>query len=96
MGVNEMFEQMSLFFCDSQSVAVSCFTGSEVHAEALEPWMKNIIPNGEFYVLVGNRPLVLKPTKLKKSSVPKGHEYYHYAIGSMIYSGVFVGRECNG
>ena len=88
--------QLSLFdnLLPDAVTAICCMDMMEVKAEKPEGWMLSLVPDGEYTVDVGGHPLVLRPTRLKAGSVPKGHEYYHYRIGERIYAGMFVGRTC--
>ena len=89
-------EQLSLFTMLSPvppAVAVCCMDGSRVDAAPAESWMQQLVPGGEFSVLVARHPMVLRPAEGTADGVPAGHRYYHYTIGERLFSGVFVGRE---
>ena len=89
----EQLLQLSLFdnLLPETATAVSCMDQAEVTATKPEGWMLRLVPDGEYMVKVGNHPMVLRPTRLKQAMIEKGHEFYHYLIGSRIYSGIFVG-----
>lgn len=74
-------------------VATSLFDGSEHAAEHLKSWMKSLVSDGEYFVIVGTHPLVLRKTALKESEVPEEHWFYHYIMEGSVYSGIFVGEE---
>lgn len=92
----EMFdcEQLSLFGPRlTGTVAVSLFTNRRCDAEKLELWMNKLVPDGKYFVMVGNHPLVLRATTMKREDVPNGHQFYHYQVGDTVYAGIFVGKE---
>lgn len=74
-------------------VATSLFDGSKCHAELLRPWMKSLVPDGEYFVMVGVHPMVLRKTELSENDVPESHRFYHYEVEDSVYSGIFVGEE---
>lgn len=51
------------------------------------------MPDGEYVVMVGTHPLVMRKTKLAVDEVPEGHQFYHYLIDGAVYAGIFVGKE---
>ena len=51
------------------------------------------VPDGEYVVMVGTHPLVMRKTKLAVDEVPEGHQFYHYLIDGAVYAGIFVGKE---
>lgn len=84
------------FFLEEPSrriTATNLFDNKSVSVEPVTSWMLHLVPNGKFTVMVGTHPMVLRPMKLKESKIPKGHEYYHYVIDDVVYSGIFVGIE---
>lgn len=87
-----MMEQLSLFapMAHDGVTAVCCFDRHERPTRPLEDWMRRLVPDGEYMVMVENHPQVLRPTKLTESKVPVGHLFYHYLIGDEVYAGVFV------
>lgn len=92
-----MFEQISLFDLLPEDTMARCsMDGRTAPANRPEPWMKRLIPNGEYFVRVGDHPLVLKPAPTQEEDIPEGHRYYHYIIGGQVYAGVFVGAETGG
>ena len=89
-----MFEQISLFDLLPEGTVARCsMDGRTAPANRPEPWMKRLVPNGEYFVRVGGHPLVLKPTRIQEEDIPEGHQYYHYTIGGQVYAGVYVGEE---
>ena len=88
------YEQMSLFCPCEETEAICCMDGGRKTASAPEAWMKRLVPAGEYVVLVGAHPLVLRPVPLRVEEIQEGHHYYHYLIGSQVYAGIFVGQEC--
>ena len=93
MGVAVLHGQLSLFdiINEHKDIAVCCWDDSRLHLQQAESWMKRLIPDGEYVVIPGDHPLVLKPTALTRADIPKGHEYYHYLIGNLVYAGTFIG-----
>ena len=87
------YEQMSLFCSCEQVEAICCMDGGRTTASAPDSWMKRLVPSGEYVVMVGAHPLVLRPVDLRDEEVPEGTRYYHYLIGSRVYAGIFVGSE---
>ena len=89
-----MFDQISLFDLLPEGTVARCsMDGRTAPANRPEPWMKRLVPNGEYFVRVGDHPLVLKPTRIQEEDIPEGHQYYHYTIGGQVYAGVYVGEE---
>ena len=92
-----MFEQISLFDLLPEGTVARCsMDGRTAPANRPEPWMKRLVPYGEYFVRVGDHPLVLKPTRMQEEDIPEGHQYYHYTIGGQVYAGVYVGEETGG
>ena len=52
-----------------------------------------LLPDGEYVVMVGTHPLVMRKTTLTADEVPEGHQFYHYLIDGAVYAGIFVGKE---
>lgn len=77
----------------SPLVALRSDSKQAVRIFGLEQWMKKLVPAGEYVVLDGQHTQVLKPTTLKPENIPSGHHFYHYLIGSKVYSGVYVMKE---
>ena len=86
------FEQMSLFCPNEEAEAICCMDGGRTTASAPEGWMKRLVPAGEYVVMVGVHPLVLRPVPLRAEDIQEGHRYYHYLIGGRVYAGIFVGN----
>lgn len=92
-----MFDQISLFDLLPEGTVARCsMDGRTAPANRPEPWMKRLVPNGEYFVRVDDHPLVLKPTRIQEEDIPEGHQYYHYTIGGQVYAGVYVGEETGG
>lgn len=92
-----MFEQISLFNLLPENTTARCsMDGRTAPANRPEPWMKRLVPNGEYFVRVGDHPLVLKRVHAQEEDIPEGHHYYHYIIGGQVYAGVFVRAETGG
>ena len=90
-------EQLSLFELAAgpavgPALAVCCMDGLTAKAEPSESWMRRLVPDGEYFVLVAGHPMVLRPAQRPAEGIPAGHDYYHYTIGERLFSGVFVGR----
>lgn len=89
-----MCEQLSLFDLAPEGIAAECcFDGSTRPAQRPEPWMKRLVPKGEYIVMVGPYPLMLRPTPVRAEDIEAGHHYYHYTIDGRVYSGIFLGRD---
>lgn len=88
-------EQMTLFapLPITGMRAISLFDNTVHSAETPSEWMKKLVPDGEYVVMVGTHPLVMRKTKLTADEVPEGHEFYHYMIDGNVYAGTFVRRE---
>ena len=87
MGRPPLCEQITLF--DFMPVI-----SAMVPVEEPEPWMKALVPDGE-YVVPGEHPLVLRPVKTKELEIQPGLRYLHYLAGSQVYAGIYVGKEEN-
>ena len=73
--------------------AISLFDHTTHSSEKPSEWMKQLVPDGEYVVMVGTHPLVMRKTKLAVDEVPEGHQFYHYLIDGAVYAGIFVGKE---
>lgn len=88
--------QMSLFdLLDEETlkkpeVAVSLFDGGEHTVYPLKEWMSRILPQGEYYILMGNLPSVLCATTEK---VQPEMKYRYYQIGDKVYAATGVGKD---
>lgn len=93
--MTETFRQLSLFDAEigGYPPAVSLFDQEESPTLPLENWMAQLVPDGEFLVMVGKYPCVLRRTKLKPEEVAKGAEFYHWIVEGAVYSGIFVGAD---
>ena len=91
----DVYEQLSLFSLGltQKAEAICCMDGKHTTASIPEDWMKRLVPSGEYVVMVGAHPLVLRPVALRSEEIPEGHHYYHYLVGSRVYAGIFVGSE---
>lgn len=87
-------EQLSLFDLElpDDLTAVCCMDSSTAQARKPDAWMKEIVHEGEYAVIVGIHPMVLRPTRMSVADIPEGHSYYHYQIDGRVYAGVFIGR----
>lgn len=65
------FEQMSLFCPNEEAEAICCMDGGRTTASAPEGWMKRLVPAGEYVVMVGVHPLVLRPVQHRHHGVPE-------------------------
>ena len=88
-------EQLSLFQYDTPAEveAICLFHGERATAKPLTDWMKRLVPEGEYVVMVGPYPLVLRPAHGRKEDVRVGHEFYHYIVDGRLYAGIFVGSD---
>lgn len=89
------WEQMTLFapLPITGTPAISLFDHTTHSSEKPSEWMKQLVPDGEYVVMVGTHPLVMRKTKLAVDEVPDGHQFYHYLIDGAVYAGIFVGKE---
>ena len=89
----EEYRQLSLFDLvpRNQPGAINLMSGETKSTLPMADWMERLVPEGEFLVMVGKYPCVLRRTDLRRSEVKQGHEFYHYDVGGAIYAGVFVG-----
>ena len=89
------WEQMTFFapLPITGAPAISLFDHTTHSSEKPSEWMKQLVPDGEYVVMVGTHPLVMRKTKLAVDEVPEGHQFYHYLIDGAVYAGVFVGKE---
>lgn len=89
-------EQLSLFDMNlGQEILATCtwkYDEEGKKAEPIDDWMRKLVPDGEYAVMIGEHPMVLRRTTLKPDEVPKGLEFMHYMVGDVVYSGIFVGR----
>ena len=88
-------DQLTLFAAPpiTGTPAISLFDDTEQNAEKPSAWEKRLVPDGEYVIMIGEHPLVMRKTKLKADEVPVGHEFYHYLIGGVVYAGIFIGTE---
>lgn len=88
-----VYEQLSFFpLSIAQEVeAICCMGGGRTTASAPDSWMTRLVPSGEYVVMVGVHPLVLRPVPLRAEDIQEGNHYYHYLIGGQVYAGIFVG-----
>lgn len=84
------YEQMSLFRPCEEAEAICCMDGGRTTASAPDGWMTCLVPNGEYVVMVGAHPLVLRLVDLRAEEIPEGNRYYHYTIGGRVYAGIFA------
>lgn len=95
MTADSMWEQTTLFAPPpiTGTPAISLFDNTTHSSEKPSEWMKQLVPDGEYVVMVGTHPLVMRKTKLTADEVPEGHQFYHYLIDGAVYAGIFVGKE---
>ena len=88
MTADSMWEQTTLFAPPpiTGTPAISLFDNTTHSSEQPSEWMKRLVPDGEYVVMVGTHPLVMRKTKLAV-------EFYHYLIDGAVYAGIFVGKE---
>lgn len=88
-------EQLSLFHEEppAETEAVCLFHGEREAAKPLADWMKRLVPEGKYVVMVGPHPLVLRPARGGREDVQVGHEFYHYMVEGRLYAGIFVGGD---
>lgn len=94
----EEYRQFSLFDLvpGNQPGAISLMSGEMRPTLPMADWMERLVPGGEFLVMVGKYPCVLRRTGLQRVQVKQGHEFYHYDVGGAIYAGVFIGEDNGG
>ena len=83
---------MSLFCPVEADEDICCDVGRTTASAAEVLRKKHLVPAGEDVVMVGGRPLVLRPVALRAEDIQEGHRYYHYLIGGRVYAGIFVGN----
>lgn len=88
-------QQLSIFDIISEAsetptVAVSMFDNQEHELHPIKPWMSNLLPQGEYYILCAALPLVLCATNEK---VPPEMRYRHFTIGEKVYAATGVGKD---
>lgn len=91
----EEYRQLSLFDLvpGDQAGAINLMSGEMRPTLPMADWMERLVPGGEFLIMVGKYPCVLRRTDLRRVQVKQGHEFYHYDVGGAIYAGVFVGED---
>lgn len=89
------WEQMTFFapLPITGTPAISLFDHTTHSSEKPSKWMKQLVPGGEYVVMVGTHPLVMRKTTLTADEVPEGRQFYHYLIDGAVYAGIFVGKE---
>ena len=83
------FDTSYIVTSETPKVAISLFDNQEHAVYVLEDWMRNLLPDGEFYLLCANHPLVLC---VSEDVVPPEMRYRHYKIGNKVYAATGVGR----
>ena len=88
-------EQISIFDILAEMaavpVAVSMFDNKEHELRPAEPWMRNILPDGEYYFSLGGMYTMVLSAVRKK--VPKDLNFCHYKIGDSVYMATGIGVE---
>ena len=91
--------QMSLFdllkeenedILEEPEMAVSMLTGEKYDVYPLKDWMQRLLPQGEFYIIMGNHPSVLC---LAKEKVIPEMKYRYYTVGDKVYAATGVGED---
>ena len=88
--------QMSLFdLLDEETlkkpeVAVSMLFGEEYTVYPLKEWMERLLPQGKYYIMMGNHPSVLCETTEK---ILPEMKYRYYTIGDKIYAATGFGQD---
>ena len=77
MTSDSMWEQTTLFAPPpiTGTPAISLFDNTTHSSEKPSEWMKRLVPDGEYVVMVGAHPLVMRKTKLTADEVPEGHQF---------------------
>ena len=75
-----------------QREAVCLLTGRSYAAISADSKAREMVPGGEWTILVGGHTMVLSPAQ----EVLEEQRYRHYSIDGQIYAGTFIGREENG
>lgn len=89
-----MYGQTSLFdLPEAGPKAICCMDGEERPLTILEPWMKRLVPAGQYAVKVAAYLMVLFPVKRKLADIEQGQLFHHYMVDGHLYDGVFVGRD---
>ena len=90
--------QLSLFdLLDEETLkkpetAVSLLFGEEYTVYPLKEWMERLLPQGKYYIMMGNHPSVLCETKEK---ILPEMKYRYYKIGDKVYAATGVGQDCD-
>lgn len=87
-------KQLSFFddfaeLLEKQKTAISLFDERTFELFDLEEWMRNLLPQGNGFILMDKRPWVLCKTKEK---VVREMKYRLFRIGNEIYAATGVGR----
>lgn len=90
---NTLWEQLSLFSMPAvvKPVAINLYDNTKYPPTAPKEWMNALVPDGEYVIMVGNHPCVLRRTEMAPNRIPEGHTFYHFLVDNIVYSGVFVG-----
>lgn len=94
--MNVTFQQISFFDIEVSDypVAYNLFDKEEYQTMPLEAWMTRLLPDGEFCVMVGKHPCVLRRTDLNPGDIfAKGMAFCHWRIGEAVYCGTYVGAD---
>lgn len=90
-------EQLSFWdkLLEFAKVATCLWSYDTNRYEAMEPSERilRLVPNCKYVLNVGGHDLALRKAEIQRNEVPVGHEFYHYIIDGVLYSGIFVGGE---
>ena len=84
-------QQISLF--DLPATAVNLFDGRTFELHTPEPWMCELVPEGEAYIPWAGHACVLFPVGYTAADVKPGHAYYHFISAGQLYSSIFTAQE---
>lgn len=89
-------EQISIFdiLAEMESkriVAVSMLDNQEYETQPIEPWMRNLLPDGEYYFTLGGMYTMVLCAVRKKPS--KDLSFCYYKVGDTIYMATGVGID---
>ena len=75
---------------DIPTAAISMFNGESNTLFPVEDWMKNLLPQGEYYILCAGHPLVLCKSE---EEVEPEMKYRHFFVGNKVYAATGVGKD---
>ena len=88
-------EQISIFDILAEmnaapTVAISMFDNQEYEMSPVEPWMKNLLPDGEYCISLGGMYTMVLCAARK---VPKELLFCYYKVGDTVYMATGVGID---